>query len=165
MSVRKIVNKSPAIVLFMVVVALAASAWTLWSQNSQAGAPKPPTVGYFTVDDGKTWFVDDLHKLPPFEKDGKEAVRAHIFTCGNTRICGYLERYTERAKILIEEGRRRPIVPGHPQAPNGELVAMAQGALEVKRPGDETWENMNEGGARATAVSCPGGEEPVRFIP
>ena len=32
-------------------------------------------TGYGSTDDGKTWFADDVTKLPPFDKNGKQVRR------------------------------------------------------------------------------------------
>ena len=57
-----------------------------------------------TVDDGATYFPDDANKIPPFTKDGKEAVRARVFSCdgGKTKYVAYLERITPKAKAAID---------------------------------------------------------------
>lgn len=94
------------------------------------------TLGYFTVDDGATWFADNIEQIPPFMKDGKEAVRAYIFKCGDAKpFVAYLERYTPEAKKMLEEARVK--MRQNPQAsPDPALYAMAMGAAEVKKPND-----------------------------
>src|SRR5689334_2706520 len=52
----------------------------------------------FSDDDGKTFFRDDATKLPPFEHNGKQAVRA-ILDGGQEKVI-YLERYTLAGKQL-----------------------------------------------------------------
>ena len=38
-----------------------------------------PTSGYFSDDDGKTYFQDDASKIAPFDHNGKQAVSAYLF--------------------------------------------------------------------------------------
>lgn len=164
MSFRQVINRRPGIIITLVVLFVAIAGWAVWSQATEQTG-RPPKAAYFTIDDGKTWFVDDLNKLPPFEKDGKEAVLAHVFTCNGKEVCGYIERYVARAKTLIEEGRKKPVVPGSMPQVNGELVAMGQGAREVKKPGDSVWVNMNAGGMTIVRFACPGGAETAEVKP
>ncbi len=61
-----------------------------------------PTKAYFTTDDSSpdaakaALFTDSADNLPPFQKDGKTAYLACVFTCdgGKTTWVGYLERFT-----------------------------------------------------------------------
>lgn len=69
--------------------------------------PQIPTQAYFTVDDGQTWFADDIEKIPPFEHQGQQAVRVQLFTCdgGKTVFPVYLERYSDEAQAAMERIR------------------------------------------------------------
>lgn len=165
MSFRQVLNKNPIIMVVFVLVIVGVAGWVVWSQTGGQSGPKPAKAGFFSVDDGKTWFIDDLNNLPPFDKDGKKAVRAYIFKCDGKEVCGYLEKYTDRAKTLMEEGRKQPVVPGAPPKPNMELMSMGQGSREVKKPGDASWTNMNAGGLNITRFACPGGGETESVIP
>jgi hypothetical protein len=83
MNVRQFVNQHPRVMAVLVVVFLGMCGWVLWGQASASAGLKPAKSAYFTTDEGKTWFADDIGKLPPFDKDGKEAVR---FTCSSAAI-------------------------------------------------------------------------------
>ena len=41
---------------------------------------------YFSADDGKTFFVGNSASVPPFDHDGKPAVRAYVYQCGEDRF-------------------------------------------------------------------------------
>jgi hypothetical protein len=114
-----------------------------------------PERAFFTVDDGKTWFADDVTHLAPFQHDGKEAVRAYVFECNGKRFVNHLERYTDDGKKAML--RLREVVKKGP--PSGALVAAAQQrGREVKRPGDATWTPSNTDAAAAiVAPKCPEG--------
>src|SRR5436190_10116531 len=103
-----------------------------------AGAPER---AFFTVDDGKTWFVDDATQLAPFQHNGKEAVRAYVYECNGKRFVNHLERYTEDGKKAMI--RLKEVVKTGP--PPGALVAAAQQrGRELKRPGDTKWTPSND---------------------
>ena len=69
-----------------------------------------PTEGYFTTDDGATCFVESLTTIPPFEHDGKPAVRDFIYSCdgGEHRWVAYLGKYSPEDKLAIESGKAKP---------------------------------------------------------
>lgn len=115
--------------------------------------------GFFTVDDGRTWFADDITRLPPFEKDGKQAVRAFVFRCGSgTEFVGYLQRFTPQGKQAIEKLQSPD--PNRTGPPDSSGIRMAYSAgREVKRPGDAKWISGADGleSLRITKVTCPNG--------
>src|SRR5215210_5554852 len=88
--IRETINKNPtqtaAITAGIIVLALILIIWQACSGGGSG------TIGksYYTIDDGKTYFVDASNKIPPFMHEGKEAVRAHVFTCdnGKTKFVG-----------------------------------------------------------------------------
>ncbi len=91
MGIREALNAraelaAPAIAAVIVAV-VAVSVW-----NSHRGAPSGPiTRGYFSDDDGKTYFADDVYKPVPFDHNGKQAFRAYVFRCGSGKpFVGYL---------------------------------------------------------------------------
>jgi hypothetical protein len=114
---------------------------------------------FYTIDEGKTWFLDDVSKLPPFPKDGKEAVRAYVYKCPNgTEFVAFLERYTAEGR----KKREAAIAGGGNGAP---LLDQAAG-IEVKAPGQVAWVRQSD--ARAVAImspKCPNGERAQMVLP
>jgi len=103
-----------------------------------------PTQAYFSDDDGKTFFVDSVTKVAPFDRGGRQVVAAHVFQYGDGKLfVGYVERaISAEAKAAVERDRAEiaAIIVAHPTAgPDGELVTRVKKNLEVKRPGDTTW--------------------------
>jgi len=41
---------------------------------------------YFSDDDGKTFFVDDIEKIVPFDHDGKPGFRAMVYQCSSNPV-------------------------------------------------------------------------------
>lgn len=88
---------------------------------------------YFTIDDGKTYYADTIDKLPPYDFNGKEAVRAYVYAGkDDVPFVAYLERYTPAARKRMGE-----LDPGN-KIPIDREFTMAEGT-EVKRPGDSVW--------------------------
>src|SRR3954470_798778 len=92
-----------AAAVILVVVILFALVW--WGGAAGLGSGKTRGAqSWFTADDGKTWFADDLNKLPPFEKNGRTVSRVYLFSCdgGKTVFVGYLERFTPEGKRALQ---------------------------------------------------------------
>ncbi|MGH7215542.1 MAG: hypothetical protein ACREIT_12320 [Tepidisphaeraceae bacterium] len=132
MGIREKLNQNPAITTgataLVVVIALGFIIYQL-----VGGGPDIPTESYYSIDDGKTWFEDDINLIPPFDKDGQKAYRAQVFTCdgGKTKFVAYLERYTPEAKKQLEDLR----AGNQPPEPGINDMVMMNG-LEYKKPGD-----------------------------
>lgn len=167
MGIRETLNRNPSIAtgttLAIIVIAVA---FIVYSYSQGGSSAKQPTKAFFTVDDGKTCFTDDITKLPPFDHDGKEAVRVMRFRCGNGEpFSGYLERYTAEAKKQLEEARGATTGPAgkasarSPQDLAGLAVIMKMGT-EIKKPGETTWTKLTDeqNRPRVMQVKCPEGQ-------
>jgi hypothetical protein len=102
---------------------------------------------YFTFDDGKTFFTANTTNIPPFDYQGKPAVRAYVFQCpGHEPFVGYVERYIPEARKALLENRATP----------GTQIK----GRELKKPGDSKWARSDDfaGVAKATDISCPDGK-------
>lgn len=98
MGLRQKLNASPglAVVTVLVMAGLAAGVWYLTRSTEYAA----PTKAFYTVDDGQNLFKDDVNRVTPFDHEGKQAVKAYVYTCdgGKTRFVAYLERMPEGMK-------------------------------------------------------------------
>lgn len=132
-----------------VVVILAAI--VAWSQlRTPGGSGEALGSLYFTVDEGKTLFEDAAGRQTPFDKDGKPAVQAVVFSCdeNKTKFVGYLKRLAARAGTDVTKGP----------------VAM-QASYEIKRPGDGKWvAYRSPDGAKILQVKCPSGTAQPREV-
>ena len=171
MGIRETLNRNPSIAtgttLAIIVIAVAFIVYS-YSQGGASSA-KQPTKAFFSVDDGKNWFEDDIAKLPPFDHEGKEAVRVMLFRCGNGKpFAGYLERYTAEVKKQLEEARSASTGPGgkaparSPQDIASLAVIMKMGK-EIKKPGDATWTKImdEQNRTKVMQVKCPEGQNDV----
>ena len=121
---------------------------------------------FFTVDDGKTFFVDSSERIPPFDKDGRPAYRAHVFECGGKRVVGYMSRFRPEAIAALEEAKKYRGT-GKPPPNVHVLASVGTTGLEVKRPGEAQWVSQADV-RRATAVRvfrCPDGSTPQEVDP
>ncbi len=149
-------KKSKVVIGAVLVAVIGAVAVLVVSRSSSGdGVDDRPQRSFFTIDDGKTWFADDAAKVPPFTKDGKEAVRAYVFKCHDGKqFVAYLERYTPDGKQRIEQLSARSEKDKEVVA----FVADEPAGVEVKMPGQAVWIKQSE--KRATAIMtprCPGG--------
>ncbi len=155
MSFRNFVNKQKPLITVVSLILVGVAIYTSFSTLKGTPRGEIQTRAYYTTDDGKTWFVDDVNKAPPFETaDGKIAVGAVIVSCqgGKNPFPLYLWRYSEEAKKALEQNR------------TVDLTYMR----ELKKPGDSQWVSMRDM-VRASAlqsVSCPPGQSDyVELIP
>jgi len=163
--IRETLNKNQTLTtgatIAIIVIAIGVIVWQMLPER----APRIVTKSYYTNDDGKTWFEETSDKIVPFDKDGEEAVRAHLFRCGENgeKFVGYLEKLDPKVKSRVDEFQANPsnrgrVMPGQAEVEdNGRLV---------KRPGDKNWipEN-NPMAARITTIKCKDGSYAIRVTP
>jgi hypothetical protein len=95
---KKSLSTGGAILLF--VVAGAYLAYTQWPQRLPKG-----DEAFYTVDDGQTWFTGSIYQAPPFDYDGKTAVRAMVYSYdhGHRTFCPFVERYDSTMKRQLDD--------------------------------------------------------------
>jgi len=103
--IRETLEKKKSLTVVAMVVVIIGSIIAIIVQARGLG-PVGPGDAFYTVDDGKTFFVGDAKNLPPFDQGGKQAVTAHVFECGGKRVVGYVSRYTADALATIAEANR-----------------------------------------------------------
>jgi hypothetical protein len=151
--IRETLNKSPALTtgatIGIIVLVLGYIFW-----HSSGGGPV--TTGgkvqaFFSDDDGKTYFADDASKVAPFDHNGKQAVRAWVYSCNGKKFVSHLERYTPEAKVKLEQARAQA---------KGDLTvldAIQMTGVEVKKPGEGAWVKQTDPrAAKITQPDCNG---------
>jgi len=154
-SLRETINKNPkqttAITAGIIGLAFLVIIWQACSGSGKGAIGK----SYYTIDDGKTYFVDASNKIPPFKYEGKDAVRAHVFSCdgGKTKFVGYLEMYDPQTKKVMEDAISGKAPPS--------AYAGYTGQAMVKKPGMPQWIPLMPGTTQMYAatvqVTCPDG--------
>lgn len=155
MGLRQTMNENPVVTSAVVgVITLAALAFLV---KTACGSRGTGTGGaekeFFTFDEGKTYFVDDAKNLPPFQKDGKTALRARVFKCGGKEMVLLLEQYPPDVKARMEAGETGMVI--------------AQG-LEVRKVSDKKWASMVKNVmdySKVTVAKCPDGSVPEPVLP
>ncbi len=166
MGIRETLNQNPAITTGATAGIIVLALGFILYQSFGSSGPSIPTKSFFTTDDGATYFADDIKLVPPFEKDGKQAVQAFVYTCdgGKTKFVAYLQRYTPEAKKIVESVRG---ANANDPAAIGKLEEAQITGIEVKKPGDKDWVNQRqmEKFMQVQSIQCPTGSienlEPV----
>jgi hypothetical protein len=144
MAIREALNKNKtAAIAVCIVLAGALIGVRYWTASNEI--PAPLTRAYYSDDDGKTYFVDDSAKVCPFDHNGKPAVKAVVFQCGDGKpFVAYLTQFTEKDQQKILQLRALP-----PNPDNAKTIgSIAENSMQVKRPGDSKWVRMNSAAAR-----------------
>lgn len=158
MSLREVINQRARVVGPAIVV-LGIVAITVSVLKSRRSAPSGPiTQGFFSDDDGKTYFADDVNKQFPFDHGGHQAYRAYVFRCrSGGRFVGYLGSFA--GADLKKPDDTTP--NRDEQFGEQHLVGM-----QVKKPGDTKWVPL--GGPQGDAISnvtCPDGSRSLAVFP
>ncbi len=167
MGIREKMNQNPGVTtgvtIGVIVIALAFIIWQLLPNRG----PKIPTKAFYTVDDGATYFADDIKKIPPFDHEGKQAVRAYVFKCGGKEFVAYLERYTPQAKARLEKAREEAAKNPDAAPPDMMMPDLMESGIQVKKPGQGRWvvQSDFQHSQDIMQVKCPDGKtdnlEPV----
>ena len=159
MGIRQTLNEkkglTAAVAGGVVVIAIALMAYNL----SGPGAPSA-SEAYYTTDDGQSYFGGSVKDVPPFQKDGKTAVRAHVYRCtkcGKTFV-NHLERYTPEAQKVLATAYAS--ASNEPPANMGEIQNAQMNGAEFKKVGDSKWVSIRDRAnvSKATAPTCPTGD-------
>lgn len=99
---------------------------------------------YYTDDDGQTFFVDSVYRVPPFDHNGKTAVRAMRMTYddGKKDFVAYLQRFTAPVKKKLDAACAAATAAGKPLSTVREFFSqdVFLNGLEVKKAGPGgTW--------------------------
>jgi len=164
MGIRETINKFPAASsgVFTGVI-LITVAFIFWSQRSPADSS--PGRAAYTIDDGKTWFVDVDNRITPFTKNGQTAVSAALFSSdgGKTKFVGYLQRNDPSAVQKLS----KPNAVKRADLPSGEAVELGY-SVQVKRPlsPNSPWIRMDSPEAAAiTQPKSPSGQPATAVEP
>jgi len=133
MGVRETIQQKPALMASFAAVSLLLGAAALYFQT--VGKPHVSVrllnAAFYSDDDGNTWFIDDASKLPPFDHNGKPAVRAAIYRYDDDKkFVAYLEKFSDAQLAQVQAA-----IAAHPE----ETAHWMQSPMEVKKPGDRKW--------------------------
>ena len=163
MGIREALNRNHKVTIGAAAVVTMGAIVFMVLQVRGGGPPTGVNLNgkvFFSTDDGKTWFVDDVRNIPPFTKDGKDAVRAHVYrTSDGTKFVGYLERYSPASRKALAAALAKP-------AQDQLEDPYASAELQCKKPGDATWVSMSDPKAQSimNVVSPKGAGDKVSSV-
>jgi hypothetical protein len=151
-AMRELINKYPLAAGAFVVVALAVA--VVFVVRGSVGPTNTIAGGaYYTDDDGNSFFVDEAQKVTPFDHNGKQAVKAYVFSCDGKRSVHYMERLTDVGRKVAQDSLQKS---------GGQSIdipdTFAPQAYEYKRPGETSWRYKLPG-----PLPCPDGK-PAEFV-
>ena len=166
MGLREQINEKPAVAFAMAGALSVLAFMVVWLTFLRTPAgPQGPTTAYFSDDDGATWFVDKISNIPPFDHNGKEAVKVWLYRCGTGQpFVQRLEKYTPEQKKRVEALLKNP---------SRESTAPGVRGL-IKKPGEKIWRELNNRDSasidlytKLTTPVCPGGsgDTPTLVLP
>jgi hypothetical protein len=154
MGIREKINQNKwlGLVVGVVLVSAAVGVSVMTGGNSR---PDGFVTNFYTNDDGKTFYEDRADIIAPYTKDGREAVKAAVFTCdsGKTKFIGYMERLSPQAKAEAEKYKKAGSMPDTPTAQR-----IFEGGAQIKHPGEKEWATRDSFGPNGPAVKCPDGK-------
>ena len=140
MGLRETIDRHRGITIGIAVLAIVGTGVAMFVNGDSSSEASLTTRSFYTVDDGKTWFVDSADKTPPFDHDGKPAYRVRLFSVdgGKKPFAGYLERYTPEAIKKIEAAKRGETEPKGRSVLSIVEELMISGT-EIRKPGETIW--------------------------
>jgi hypothetical protein len=131
MQANKAIGTSVAVVLFLVAGTI--TAYTLWPHNTHGTA----TGAFYTDDEGKTFFKDNIFHFPPYQQDGKTVYGALVYSSNSGQFVGALYRFRPEAKKSLEDSYAKTESGDQPMyAFKQQLGAIGRWGVEYKLVGD-----------------------------
>lgn len=154
MTLRQKINQYPVVPILGVLIALTVCGYVIWGVISGPGVGLPDTwIAYYSIDDGKTVFADKRPPSKPFQKDGKDAYLALVYTCDMNK--------TQIVQALIKRTEEQ-------FSPPGSTAKLTRWVSYIKKPGDTTWvpeTNFGKWSAIERGPKCPDGSESIMVTP
>jgi hypothetical protein len=122
--------------------------------GSSGNVPAGATRAFYTDDNGKTFFKDDVNKVSPFDHNGKQAYRADVFQdVDGKQFVGLVYRYTPAGRREIENFMAKKA-----KDPDGSLRrSIEQRGMQVQRAGgDGPWAQPDEQAIERLQASIKG---------
>ena len=121
----------------VLIIGMGLLGYQFFGGRQTVSAPARSTA-FFTSDDGKTFFKDDVNKMVPFDHNGKPAYRADVFQgADGKQFVGLIYRHTDSGRKEIEA-----YFATKPKDPDGNArQIMERGRMQVKTvgSGDKGW--------------------------
>ena len=146
MSIRETINRNAWIAASAagLIIIIAIFAFVRGNApNEDTVIPGAAGMSHYTTDNGATWFNDRTDKVPPFKKDGKDAVRAYVYKdASGKEFVSHMERYTAEAQRALAQWEKMP--PEQRGLEDPSTLAGGLDGIEVKRPKDTAWTRASD---------------------
>ncbi|MDL5045306.1 hypothetical protein QQ054_04530 [Oscillatoria amoena NRMC-F 0135] len=162
MGIRQALNENPKLAVVAVVVIIGIAVFMITFSMPKPPAPESAKV-FYTADDGATYFVDSVTLHPPFERNGRQVVRAFVFACEGSPEpkVGYMMMYSPegRAKLIEADAKA-----------DGDYTDALDGMppqhILFKKPGDANWVHSGDPRIRQIKTpNCPEGQAVRAVLP
>lgn len=139
-------------VTVMLLVVICAGVVYSWTRGPRLPDASLAHKEFYSDDDGKSWFLDDVAKDAPFDHGGKPAYRALVFRCGGGRpFVAFLAKFSDQQKAQAQADLRH-------SPPGTESRMLGTPMRDLKKPGASTWETNNSRTETGyPEVKCPDG--------
>jgi hypothetical protein len=102
------------------------------------GAGSLPGDAFYTDDNGKTFFKDDVRKIVPFDHKGKQAYRADVFQGSDGKqFVGLIYRHTDSGRK--ELGTYFANKPSDPEGVGRRLMELRGMQVKPIAAGEKAW--------------------------
>ena len=150
MGIRETLNENPKLAAIGTVIIMAGSLIYIGMRyfHPHPSASQVPSKSYYCNEDGSELFIDSAANIPPFDHNGKTAVRAFLFKTADGRVfIQRLEKFDDTSKERIHE---QIIKNGMPAM---QLRQMYPQGIMVKRPSDKEWLQANSPAAAELMIA------------
>jgi hypothetical protein len=153
-------------IIIALVLLVAAGGITYWNMSGKAGPETTTGVYFYDLSKGEL-FAASSDKVPPFQRGGGSAVRAHVFVCaaGGEQFIGFLEKFGPQAQGMIQ-GLLKNTKMGSPEQLIAQGQIPADQHLVASPDAPQEWHPAgSQQGRRITAAprrKCNGGAKEVK---
>lgn len=136
----------------------------LWTAQRLSGSA---TLAFYSDDQGRTWFTDSVYRFPPYDHNGKQAVRAFVFNAADgSKFVGFLARFNEPARKMLQSKYEQLQKSGGSMQPLAMLMmqdSVRVGGTEARLPGPgHKWAPFNQ--LKMNEVKSPTGSSPTGLV-
>jgi len=162
MGVRETLEKHPVAVKAVIVLLILICGCVIYWELQEPHQRDPSLAGkvFYSDDDGKTWFLDDLSKGSPFDHQGKQAYRALVFRCAMSGpFVAFLAKFSDQQNAQAQADLSH--------APPGTASRLLGTAMQdLKKPGESKWgSNTRRSQTGYPEVKCPDGQVAILVQP
>jgi len=134
-------NKKVGLGVAAAILIIAVGIFSFQLRGGDNGMPPAPKNAFYTDDNGKTFFKDDVNNVSPFTHNGKQAYRVDVFKGSDgQQFVGLIYRHTDPGRKEMEQYISKRV-----KDPDGlTRLSIERRGMEVKKLADKTWSLNDE---------------------